>query len=467
MQRLDPAVHRVEVVVGQQAADGELEQRDPPRHQVLHGRVALGQPQFAGVHPLRGDGDVGLARERLVALERLQRGLLPRLVAVEGEDDLAAEGVVVHHQLAQHPHVLLAERGAGRGHRRGHPGLVQGHHVGVALDDDHLVAPGDLPLGLVQTEQHLRLLEDRALAGVQVLRLDGVIIEQAARAEPDDVAAPVPDRPHQPPVEAVDRAAPALLGDLRLVQLGQLEAVAQQVFGQLVPPAGGEPAAEALRRGAVETTFGEERARGLGLRGLQLLGVELLGGLVHLHQPHPGAPVAAGRGAAALVGQVQADPVGQALHRLHEREVLDLHDELDDVAALAAAEAVEGAVAGAHVERGRLLLVERAQALQRAPARAAQCDVLADDLVDPIALADLRDVALPDPSRHTPTLEHRPTRSSHGGGRPSPAWCREGLLPCVECSEGALRCVECREGPLHGTPGGPAGGGGGGAYSPV
>ncbi len=452
MQRLDPAVHRVEIVVGQQTADGELEQRDPPRHQVLHGRVTLGQPKLAGVHPLRRDGDVGLAREGLVALERLQRGLLPRLVTVEGEDDLTTEGVVVHHQLAQHPHVLLAERRAGRGHRRGHPGLVQGHHVGVALDDHHLVSPGDLAFGLVQTEQHLRLLEDRALAGVEVLRLDGVVVEQAAGAEPDDVPAPVLDRPHQPPVEPVDGTAPALLGDLRLVQLGQLEAVAQQVFGQLVPATGGEPAAEALRRGAVETALGQERARGLGLRGLQLLGVELLGGLVHLHQPHPGAPVAAGRGAAALVGQVQADPVGQALHRLHEREVLDLHDELDDVAALAAAEAVEGAVAGPHVERGCLLLVERAQPLQRAATRPAQRDVLAHDLVDPIALADLRDVALPDPSRHTPTLEHRPTRPSHGGGRPSPAWCREGHFPCAWCSECAPHSTGCRECALHGTP---------------
>ena len=54
----------------------------------------------------------------------------------------------------------------------------------------------------------------------------------------------------------------------------------------------------------------------------------------------------------------------------------------------------------AHGERGRLLVVERAEALERAGAGAAQRDVLADDLVDPDAVADLRDVAVPDPPCH-------------------------------------------------------------------
>src|SRR5690606_41502772 len=53
---------------------------------------AVGQPQVARVHAARLDGDIGLADELLVALERLDRGLLTRFVTVEGEDDLAVEG---------------------------------------------------------------------------------------------------------------------------------------------------------------------------------------------------------------------------------------------------------------------------------------------------------------------------------------------------------------------------------------
>src|SRR5690606_16518776 len=102
------------------------------------------------------------------------------------------------------------------------------------------------------------------------------------------------------------------------------------------------------------------------------------------------------------------------------REVLDLHDELADVAALAAAEAVEGAVRGPHVQRRGLLLVERAQALERAATGAAQRHVLPDDVVDPIALAYPCDVAVPDPSRHVSTLgqaSNAPERAYSPHGR--------------------------------------------------
>src|SRR5690606_11582976 len=58
------------------------------------------------------------------------------------------------------------------------------------------------------------------------------------------------------------------------------------------------------------------------------------------------------------------------------------------------------AVAGAHVERRGLLVVERAQALLRTTPGVAQGDVIADYVVDPVAIAHLGDVALPDPACH-------------------------------------------------------------------
>ena len=97
--------------------------------------------------------------------------------------------------------------------------------------------------------------------------------------------------------------------------------------------------------------------------------------------------------------------VGEQFDGLDEADVLDLLDERVDVAALAAAEAVEVAVVGADVKRRRLLVVERAQALQRVGAGAAQLDVVADDVLDADAFADGRDVAIGDAAGHRISLE--------------------------------------------------------------
>ena len=64
----------------------------------------------------------------------------PGRVAVEGEDDLAGEGVGVHEQPAQHLDVVVAERRAAGGDGGRHAGEVAGHDVGVALDDHGLPA---------------------------------------------------------------------------------------------------------------------------------------------------------------------------------------------------------------------------------------------------------------------------------------------------------------------------------------
>jgi hypothetical protein len=172
------------------------------------------------------------------------------------------------------------------------------------------------------------------------------------------------------------------------------------VLGERVPARGGVAAAEALGRRGVEAARGEERHRGRRLRGAQLRGVELGGALVGLQQPGLGAPVALVAHPAALVGELHAHPVGQPLDGLDEPDDLDLLQERDRVAVLGAAEAVEGAVARAHGERGRLLVVERAEALLRARARRAERDVLPHDLVDADPVADGGDVAVPNASRH-------------------------------------------------------------------
>ena len=142
-------------------------------------------------------------------------------------------------------------------------------------------------------------------------------------------------------------------------------------------------------------------ADGFGRR--QLVGVELLGDPVGLDQPLRCGPRGrSSRTSPSSRRSVHAVLVGEPLDGLGEGEPVDLHQEGDDVAALAAAEAVPELARGRDVERRRLLVVEGAQALQRAAAGVAEGDVAGDDLVDARLLAHLGDVVLADPPAHPP-----------------------------------------------------------------
>ena len=205
---VDPAVGPVEVVLADDVAEHEAVERHPPRDQLAHRPVALLDAQVARVEPGRLDGDVGLGDEVLVAGERADRGLLAGRVAVEGEDHLAAELLVVVQEPPQHPRVLVAERRAARRDGGRHPGEVAGHHVGVALDDDGLGRAGHVAAGQVDAVEHLALLVERGLGGVEVLGLDLVVVEDPARPEADRVAARVADGPQQAAAEPVVRRPP-------------------------------------------------------------------------------------------------------------------------------------------------------------------------------------------------------------------------------------------------------------------
>ena len=135
---VDPAVGSVEVEAADDVGQHEAVERDPPGDELAHRGVSLLDPQVARVEAVRLDGDVGLGHEVLVAVEGPQRGLLPGGVAVEREDHLTAEVLVVVQEPAQDPRVVVAERRTAGGDRRWHSRQVAGHHVGVALDHDRL-----------------------------------------------------------------------------------------------------------------------------------------------------------------------------------------------------------------------------------------------------------------------------------------------------------------------------------------
>jgi hypothetical protein len=363
--------------------------------------ITLLQAEVARVETVRLHRDVGLSDELLVAAERTQRGTLAGLVAVEGEDDLPAELLVVVQEPTQDPGVVLAEGSAAGGDRRHHAGQVRGHHVGVALDDHGLRGTRDVAAGQVDAVEHLALLVDRRLGGVEVLRVDPVVVEEPACPEPDRVVGGVADRPQQPAPEPVVVAAVALRHQAAGDQLLVLEALLPEVLEQCVPVARRETDAERLGGRLVEAAIGEELAPGHRVGGGELL--DVVGGrdLVRLDQPGTEVGVTAwDRGAALGVPQLDAVLVGEPLDGVGETEALDLLQEADHVAAFAAAEAEEDISSRGDMEGRRLLVVEGAQALLGAAARVAQGDVGRDHLVDPCALAHQRDVVFPDPSCH-------------------------------------------------------------------
>ena len=94
-----------------------------------------------------------------------------------------------------------------------------------------------------------------------------------------------------------------------------------------------------------------------------------------------------------VVAQRDVGSTGEALDRLDEVEMLDLAHERDRVTALLTTEAVPHALLGAHRERRRLLLMERAQPLE-ATADAFQRDVFADQCDEIRRFPHSRDVVV-------------------------------------------------------------------------
>lgn len=200
--------------------------------------------------------------------------------------------------------------------------------------------------------------------------------------------------------EAVDRAATAVLGEAGEQQLLVGEALCAQEAGEVVPADRAVADAEMLGGRLVEAAFGEELAAGLGLGAGQLLHVELRGDLVGLDQPGALAALTRRVVSALLVPERDARLRGEPLDRLGEGEMVELHHEGDGVPALLAAEAVEETLARTDLEGGGLLVVEGAETLQIAAARAAQLEVFGHDGVDRDRVPYRLHVVIVDPASH-------------------------------------------------------------------
>ena len=177
------------------------------------GAVAAREPEVARVESVGPDGDVGLRVEPLGVGEGAERGLLAGGIRVEREDHFARCGVVAHHA-AEHRDVIAAERRAARRDRGRDAGEMARHDVGVPLDDDDLVAAGDVALREVEPVEHLGLLVDRRLGGVEVLGAV-VVLEEPARAEAQHLPRDIADGPHDAAAEAVVDAPLSLRDEAR------------------------------------------------------------------------------------------------------------------------------------------------------------------------------------------------------------------------------------------------------------
>jgi hypothetical protein len=96
--------------------------------------------------------------------------------------------------------------------------------------------------------------------------------------------------------------------------------------------------------------------------------------------------------------QFDIGPASQELDGLGEREMVDLLNKRNDIAAHPTTETMVEISRGSDLKRRRFLVVERAQPLEAAPAGALELQVLPHDLVDLRPLTDQRDVRGPDAS---------------------------------------------------------------------
>ena len=344
------------------------------REQVAERVRAEGLDIFVGVLCALHLQDTHAHLELFEDADRALRRLLPRAVVIVGDDDLARVA-------RQEPRLLRRERRAERGDRTVKSRLVQTRHVDVALCQYDI--PAFRLFSQIEREQIVALAENDGFRAVHVLRLP---VAEDAPGEADDVAAHVDDREHEPVAERVVHAARFPVAHEPAVKELLLR-VAERLHRahEAVPRVGRKAETEARHGLRRELPAGEIVARDLPGGGLELRVEKARSVPVEREQP-----LALFRaGVVRLLRQLHTGAVGQKRHRLGEREILDLHDEADDAAALAAAEAVVDLLVRRDGERRRLFAVKRAEPEEVRPAFFRQAHVAAHDVDNVVALGEL------------------------------------------------------------------------------
>ena len=396
---------RREVVAAHRPSHHVLDERNGAGRELAERLATVMIDEVRGVQALGQDQDDRLHREAFDELEGAFGRARPRVVRVERE----------HHPLREpgrESEVSFAERGPTRRHRVRDAGVDHRDHVGVALDEEELPRSGGRGLRALQVVQDLGLSVHGSLGRVQILRTVLATAGQDPSADPDRLPGQVVDRERDPPAEPVaDVALLILQGEARLDEQLRRERLDEPAEQEVRVPRR-VPDLELGRHLTVDAAGLEVGAGLLPFLGFQERPVvQLERGLVRADQRLALGRHAPFGGRVALVAERDPRVLGETFDRLGELEVFDIAQEPDRVPALAAAEAVVEALRGRDAERRRLLRVERTEPDEPVVARLLEREVAGDELDDVGALADGRDVLVPDPAGHA--LSPRPSRYSN------------------------------------------------------
>src|SRR5690606_38497985 len=335
-------------------------------------------------------------RVRVLALgqrdyERVDPGLQQRVRRAERRAPARSVAVIEQQRAPRIPReqvrLLGRHRGAHAGNRVLDATTRERHIVHVTLDDERRTLAPDRVARPVQAVENGALVEDRRLGRIEIFRL--VTAGEYTSTERDHATAHLGHREHQPVAETVVRLAAslALLDQPRIQQHVILDTVLMGRAAQRLPVVGriadAEPLDGILTDLALLQVAQCMLARGLAQHSLEEVCrerdglVQLAVGILLLARPFPAR-------------DLHANAVRDLAHRVGEREPLVLHEETENVARLAAAEALEEALRWDHVERRRLLVMERAERTE-VLARALEGQQLADHLDDVRAFAHLID----------------------------------------------------------------------------
>ncbi len=326
----------------------------PSRHQqVSHGIGALAANQAVRVLAVGQKGDtqrISRFQYRQDTFDDPPGGPDPRFVAVQANDRFGRER-------PQEQNLLLGQRGAERGDDIPDPRLMHLDRVHVALDHRDRALGTHRGDRVGQAVKGSALVKKRRFGGVEIL---GLAVAENPPAEGDDLAPAVLNRKHDPAAEAIVRIS--FIGFDQQPGFDQAvlaKVVAHQRGLERVAPVGRVAETELgdgfVRESPAAQVFERRASLGHAQRALEERARHAEGG------DQRAARFVAGARFRVALGQRHSRLVGQPLDRFRERQSLGFHDEIENAAVLAAAEAMVETLVLVDGKRGRLFLVKRAE----------------------------------------------------------------------------------------------------------
>jgi len=377
----------------------EFEEWGRPFEEVAKCLLAAFTYQIIGIHPRRQHQnrnlDAGL--EEHSGADRSCSATGGIGVVTEDDEPVGAEAPF------EQTRMVRGQGGAESRHRILYPHPVQRQTIEVAFDNQRPPLVSHPPPRTVKAEECRPLPENRALRAVEVL---GFAVVEDSAAKGDEGSVTGADGEGETVTEAIvgRRAAFGPHGQTTLDQrsLGMASGhvvdqaapfVGRKTESVVAPPIFGKPASLELvprhRSLSLLETFAEEMLR---LFEQGSLPIALL--------PAPPRLGTSRR-------EMNAIAPRKALHRFRKAEVLELHEELEDVAALVTSETVIQSLLGIDRERRGLLLVERAQTFPAA-APLFQTNVVANNLDKVRRLTDASDdITVQVSIYHSGSFSHR------------------------------------------------------------